>query len=136
MVDDKFFRPSVNLLPWLQDVSLSLVINIHKLSDFPPWNYKGSQPGEGLLSSVPQCIYLDSESAPAIVAPPSLLLPVAGVEVVPLVASAPPVVVGGPVVGLVVGVLGLLVVEASSLLVVTSLSTKLSIQSKRQQERP
>jgi len=48
-------------------------------------------------------------------------LPVAGVEVVPLVAGAAPVVVRGPVVGLVVRVLGLLVVEASGLLVVTSL---------------
>jgi len=48
-------------------------------------------------------------------------LPVAGVEVVPLVAGAAPVVVGGPVVGLVVGVLGLLVVEAGGLLVVTGL---------------
>ena len=48
-------------------------------------------------------------------------LPVAGVEVVPLVAGTAPIVVGGPVVGLVVGVLGLLVVEAGGLLVVTSL---------------
>merc|ERR1719183_1443606 len=51
-------------------------------------------------------------------------LPVAGVEVVPLVAGAAPVVVRSPVVGLVVGVLGLLVVEAGGLLVVTSLGVK------------
>ena len=48
-------------------------------------------------------------------------LPVAGVEVVPLVTSAAPIVIRGPVVRLVVGVLGLLVVEARSLLVVASL---------------
>ena len=48
-------------------------------------------------------------------------LPVAGVEVVPLVTSAAPIVIRGPVVGLVVGVLSLLVVEARSLLVVASL---------------
>ena len=47
--------------------------------------------------------------------------PIAGVEVVPLVAGAAPIVIRGPVVGLVVGVLGLLVVEAGGLLVVTSL---------------
>jgi len=46
------------------------------------------------------------------------------VEVVPLVACAAPVVVRGPVVGLVVGVLGLLVVEARGLLVVTRLGVK------------
>jgi len=51
-------------------------------------------------------------------------LPVAGVEVVPLVAGAAPIVVRGPVVGLVVGVLCLLVVEASSLLVITSLGVE------------
>eukprot|EP00960_Hanusia_phi_P048677 759086-Hanusia_phi.AAC.4 len=65
--------------------------------------------------------------------------PVAGVEVIPLVAGASPVVVCSPVVGLVVGVLGLLVVEPAapscsfprnhgpgpgSLLVVTSLSVE------------
>jgi len=48
-------------------------------------------------------------------------LPVAGVEVVPLVAGTAPVVVRSPVVGLVVSVLGFLVVEARGLLVVTSL---------------
>ena len=50
--------------------------------------------------------------------------PVAGVEVVPLVAGTAPIVVGGPVVGLVVGVLGLLVVEAGGFLVVTSLGVQ------------
>ena len=43
------------------------------------------------------------------------------VEVVPLVAGTAPIVVRGPVVSLVVCVLSLLVVEAGSLLVVTSL---------------
>ena len=48
-------------------------------------------------------------------------LPVAGVEIVPLVAGTAPIVVRGPVVSLVVCVLSLLVVEAGGLLVVTSL---------------
>ena len=49
---------------------------------------------------------------------------VARVEVVPLVPSAAPVVIRSPVVGLVIRVLCLLVVEASSLLVVTRLGVQ------------
>ena len=61
------------------------------------------------------------DSAPRLLATD---LPVAGVEIVPLVAGTAPIVVRGPVVGLVVRVLRLLVVEAGGLLVVTSLGVK------------
>ena len=67
-------------------------------------------------------------------------LPVAGVEVVPLVAGTAPIVVRGPVVGLVVRVLRLLVVEAGGLLVVTSLGVEgrslLSAQTKQSASEP
>jgi hypothetical protein len=51
-------------------------------------------------------------------------LSVAGVEVVPLVTSAAPVVIGSPVVSLIVGILGLLVVEAGGLLIVARLGVQ------------
>jgi hypothetical protein len=67
-------------------------------------------------------------------------LSVAGVEVIPLVASTAPVVVCSPVVSLIVGILGLLVVEAGSLLVIASLrvqgSSLLSVKSLELAKQP
>jgi len=61
-----------------------------------------------------------SRASPA----PRNRLSVAGVEVIPLVTSTAPVIIRSPVVGLVVRILGLLVVEAGSLLVITSLGVE------------